>query len=194
MTSFGSSFSANKQQVKKPIHQELDKAPRQFNDYMNSINGRFSEICRIYLDGLSVDDVKYLHPDDLIAIVPESQHNHKLLMTIMVRRYLYRPDEKCCQYTDSQYTDCQYTDCQYIDCQAANSRTIICTPNKGDTYENDNSSVCSVNSGYDTDSSVKSKTRKNDNIYACNKCTHMCKNPKCAHSCDDYVKIVQKTS
>ena len=56
---------------------------------MNSVSGRFSDICHLYLDGLSMDDVKYLKPDDLIAIVPEHQHNHKLLMTIMVRRYLY---------------------------------------------------------------------------------------------------------
>jgi hypothetical protein len=188
------SFVAYKQQVKKPgvykpIVQELDKAPRQFNDYMNSMNGRFSEICKIYLDGLSMDDIKYLKPDDLIALVPESQFNHKLLMTIMVRRYLYRPDE----------------------CE-----TVYCKPDQGDTYgekpdknndktndkhndkHNDRNSddTCSTysNSSEKSDRiNEKNGNKRNDGVYACDKCTHACTNANCKHSCSDYAKIIHRT-
>ena len=149
-----SNFSAHKQQVKrppgvyKPYQQELDKAPRQFNDYMNSVTGRFSEICRIYLDGLSMDDVKYLKPEDLISLVPDNQHGHKLLMTIMVRRYLYRLD------------DCE---------------TIYCKPEKSDEYDNkSNDDVSSVSASsekngdnvYSCEKCTHSCTKKN--------CKHSC--------------------
>lgn len=160
-----SNFSAHKQQVKrpsvyKPIHQELEKAPRQFNDYMNSVSGRFSDICHLYLDGLSMDDVKYLKPDDLIAIVPEHQHNHKLLMTIMVRRYLYRVGNS---------DECE---------------TLCCKPEKpNDTYTNNNEDTCSTYSNNSTCGNGSSNT------YACDTCTHSCTNSNCKHSCDDYAKI-----
>lgn len=129
-----SNFSTHKQQVKRPavyksIHQELEKAPRQFNDYINSVSGRFSEISQLYLDGLSMDDVKYLKPEDLIALVPDNQHTHKLLMTIMVRRYLYRPDE----------------------CGA-----IYCKPEKpNDTFTSNNDDNCSLCSNSSSNTSDK---------------------------------------
>lgn len=174
-------------QIKKPIHQELDKAPRQFNDYMNSINGRFSEICRIYLDGLSMDDIKYLSPDDLIAIVPDSQYNHKLLMTIMVRRYLYRTE-----------VSVNVNECDKINtCQ-----TIVHDPDSfvGDAFANNSDNISNTNDddfdqiSCDTSSSstMKHPKKHKEKIYACNKCAHVCKNSKCKHSCDNYIKITQK--
>jgi hypothetical protein len=92
------SFNNHKQNnfktsVCKPFQQDIDRVPGQFSDYMNAKNNRFSEICQIYLEGMSLDDVAYLKPDDIINIVPANQYKHKLLMTIMVRRYLYRSDE-----------------------------------------------------------------------------------------------------
>lgn len=76
--------------VIKPFQQEIERVPERFCDYMNESNSRFNEICRIYLNCLSIDDIKYLEPTDLINLVPHDQYEHKLLMTIMVRRYLYR--------------------------------------------------------------------------------------------------------
>ena len=61
----------------------------QFSDFINMQNNRFTDICKIYLDGLNVDDIKYLKPEDFINLVPKNYHKHKLLMTIMVRRYIY---------------------------------------------------------------------------------------------------------
>jgi hypothetical protein len=81
--------------VHRPIHSEINKPPRQFCDYMNGTDNRFSEICRLYLDGMSMDDVKYLREDDFISLVPKDQYKHKMLMIIMIRRYLYRHDETC---------------------------------------------------------------------------------------------------
>lgn len=165
-----SNYSTHKQQVRKPgvskqIQQELDKAPRQFNDYMNSINGRFSEICNIYLDGLSMDDVKYLKPDDFIELVPENQHKHKLLMTIMVRRYLYRSD---------------------------NSDTVYCKPEKPDSYENVKPNSDDETSVSSNATSCSDNISTNIIVYACDKCTHTCTKTNCKHSCDDYVRITQR--
>ena len=61
--------------------------------HMNRVNTRFNQICSIYLPILTMDDVKYLEPTDLINMVPPKMYEHKLLMTIMVRRYLYRIDD-----------------------------------------------------------------------------------------------------
>lgn len=107
------SYHANKERiikssVSRPFQQDLDKAPRQFCEYMAGVNNRFNEICKLYLDGMSMDDVKFLKPDDLINLVPDGQFKHKLLMTIMVRRYLYRPDD---------------------------DETVLCKSDKGDTFE-----------------------------------------------------------
>lgn len=68
--------------------------PNQVCDYMRTVNTRFNEICDLYLKGLSIDDLKYLEPHDLINLVPSEQYSHKLLMTIMVRRYVY-PNNEC---------------------------------------------------------------------------------------------------
>ncbi len=83
---------SNKSMVFKPYQQELDKPPRQFSDYMTEENNRFCEICKLYLDGMSLDDIKYLKPEDFINLVPPDHFKHRLLMTIMVRRYLFRHD------------------------------------------------------------------------------------------------------
>lgn len=117
-----------------PVKHELDRVPRQFSDYMNEKSTRFSEICKLYLEGMTVDDVEFMKPEDLINIVPPEQYKHKLLMSIMVRRYL------C-----------------------------------GQSYDND---ICDK---YD-DCSKKE--------FACDKCNHVCTNPKCNHSCSNYSKIV----
>lgn len=74
-------------------NKKLGDVPNQFCDYMRTVNTRFNEICDLYLVGLSMDDVRYLTPMDLINLVPQTQYRHKLLMTIMVKRYLYREDE-----------------------------------------------------------------------------------------------------
>lgn len=166
-----SSFSVHKQFTKtsaviKPYHQEIDKAPRQFIDYMNGICGRFTEICQIYLDGLSMDDIRYLTAEDLINLVPENQFRHRLLMTIMVRRYLFRPD------------DCE---------------TVYCHPEKSDVYESircdDTSSSGSVFSECIDIPHRERSVGGNNIVYACKKCTHTCSKPVCNHSCDDYKKI-----
>jgi len=76
--------------VIRPLQQELDRVPGRFCDYMDEENNRFNDICKVYLSALSMDDIKYLKPEDLINIVPQNHYEHRLLMTIMVRRYLYR--------------------------------------------------------------------------------------------------------
>jgi len=67
----------------------FDHIPNQVRDYMRGVNTRFNEICDVYLTGLSIDDLKFLSPEDMINLVPPEQYNHKLLMTIMTRRYIY---------------------------------------------------------------------------------------------------------
>jgi len=107
--------SSSLSNVMKPYHQELDRVPRQFSDYMNEQCTRFSEICKIYLEGMTLDDVQYMKPEDFINLVPDEQYRHKLLMTIMVRRYLFRLDE---------------------------SETVCCKENSGDVYDDTSSSSC----------------------------------------------------
>jgi hypothetical protein len=90
-----SNFSLHKQMkvkptVMKPIHLELNQVPERFCDYMNRENSRFSEICSLYLGAMSMDDIKFLKPEDFINLVPHNHYEHKLLMTIMVRRYLFK--------------------------------------------------------------------------------------------------------
>jgi hypothetical protein len=69
------------------------RLPEQFTDYMKGADTRFDEVCELYLRCLTIDDLRYLKPDDLINLIPQNQHKHKLLMTIMVRKYLYRHDD-----------------------------------------------------------------------------------------------------
>lgn len=80
--------SFNKPSVISPIQHEIERVPDRFCDFMNEEHNRFSEICKIYLGVLSMDDLKYLKPHDLINLVPKEKYDHRLLMTIMVRRYL----------------------------------------------------------------------------------------------------------
>ncbi len=80
--------NGDKLQIFTSTQRKLDDVPNQLCDYMCSANTRFTEICKLYLRGLSFDDLKYIHEQDLIQIVPDNQYNHKLLMTILVRRYL----------------------------------------------------------------------------------------------------------
>ena len=84
-----------KSSIHSPEHDKLIEPPELFCDYMKTISSRFNEICELYLSGLSIDDVCFLKSKDLINLVPDNQHKHKLLMTIMVRRYLYPKDDSC---------------------------------------------------------------------------------------------------
>lgn len=120
-----SNFSAHKQSfgktsVFKPQQLELNNPPRQFNDYMAGEDNRFCEVCRLYLDGMSMDDLKYLKPDDIINLVPPEHYKHKLLMTIMVRRYLCRSDcddsnSSCCNPGKVEKTDTYQYSCDNCD-------------------------------------------------------------------------------
>jgi len=92
MTNFLKNKKTAQTMIKKANQVELDKVPRQFADYMMETDTRFSELCKLYLDGLSIDDLKYMKPKDLINLVPKEQYRHRLLMTVMVRRYIYRKD------------------------------------------------------------------------------------------------------
>lgn len=88
--------------VSRSYHQEIKEVPNQLCDYIASCNGnRFEEICNVYLKGLSMDDVRYLKPEDLIDIVPPEQHRHKLLMTVLVRRYIFNENDD--NNIDSEY-------------------------------------------------------------------------------------------
>lgn len=119
--------------INRSYHQEIKEPPNQLCDYIASCNGnRFEEICNVYLKGLSMDDVKYLKPEDLIDIVPPEQHRHKLLMTILVRRYIFN-----------------------------------------DT-NNDN---------YNTNDSEFELDSYSSSMNKCSKCSHVCYNSKCSHSC-----------
>ena len=71
---------------------DYDKLPGQFCDYMKSVNTRFTDICTKYLTGLTMDDIKYLKPEDFICLVPSEKYSEKLLMTIMVRKYIFCDD------------------------------------------------------------------------------------------------------
>jgi hypothetical protein len=160
-------YSANKRQfarpvIMRPIQQELEKAPRQFNDYMDAQCTRFNEICRLYLDGLTLDDVRYMKPEDLINLVPKTQYRHRLLMTIMVRRYLYRPAE----------------------CE-----TVYCRDGKSDKFENYDS-VSDYPTDTESRDSQKTPVQKVEKkVFSCNKCIHVCSNADCKHDCSEYAKI-----
>lgn len=86
--------------------QYVDFVPNQLCEFIELEHNRFSEICKLYLQGLSIDDIAYLEPQDLINIVPESQYKHKLLMTILVRRYIYKSKCKTCTENGKIYCDC----------------------------------------------------------------------------------------
>lgn len=95
---------SNYQRYKHNASDNSSTLPEQFTDYMRGTDTRFCEISEIYLKDLTLCDLKYLHPKDLINIVPENQYSHKLLMSIMVRRYLFR-DADLCDDSSSQVCD-----------------------------------------------------------------------------------------
>jgi hypothetical protein len=196
-----SSFKTHKQReskscILKPYQQELDRAPRQFIDFMNedcdTFDGnnsshernRFSEICRIYLDGLSIDDIKYLHPEDVINLVPPEQYKHKLLMSIMVRRYLYTSSEfsKHNDKNDDYDENKEYMEHkehrEYKDHKEHKEHK--------DYKERKSDNNDDRRNRYDT--CDNSSTIE----YACNKCNHICTDIKCKHQCENYVKINHK--
>lgn len=99
-----------RQQSGKNNHPK-DHHPIQMSDYMTEKSTRFDDICRIYLDGMTVDDLKYLKSEDLINLVPEKQFGHKLLMTILVRRYLYPSHHiECNNHNDDTHHDDVHSD------------------------------------------------------------------------------------
>lgn len=113
-----SKYKYNESCICNPDHKNIEKSPDQFCDYMSCISNRFTEICNIYLDGLCLDDVCHLKPEDFINLVPENQYRHKLLMTIMVRRYLCNSENlhKCCQNKkSSDHNYCSDKDSDYHD-------------------------------------------------------------------------------
>ena len=79
--------------------------PYLFCDFMKKVNTRFYDVCQLYLKGLTIDDIRFLKPEDLINLVPPTQYHHKLMMTIMVRRYLYRPDRDLCSVDEDVEKD-----------------------------------------------------------------------------------------
>ena len=82
-------------------HADSMKLPDQLSEFMMGSDTRFEEICGIYLDGLTMNDLKYLTADDLICIVPPEQYKHKLLMTVFAKRYLYESGGDALKCTDS---------------------------------------------------------------------------------------------
>lgn len=158
----------NENTITRAVQRELDRVPKQLSDYMNEQCNRFSEICKLYLEGMTLDDVKFMKPEDLINIVPQEQYKHKLLMSIMVRRYLYRCDDDNDNDNDHDNDDDHNID-----------------DNNNDIYY-DNKSV-------NNDVSEK-KNKKNTNInniqYLCDNCTHSCHMRSCSHKCSDYNKII----
>lgn len=76
-------------QVISKTEKKCEILPHDFCNYMKAINTRFDDICETYLQGLTIDDIKYLEPEDYINLVPQDKYKDKLLMTIMVRRYIY---------------------------------------------------------------------------------------------------------
>lgn len=75
--------------VIKADQYKAERLPCQVSDYMEQYGTRFSEICKIYLEGMTIEDIKFLKEEDLINLVPSQNIKHKLLMIILVRRYLF---------------------------------------------------------------------------------------------------------
>lgn len=102
----------------------MNEAPDQFCDYVALCSGnRFEEICNLYLKGMTMDDVKYMKAEDLIDLVPPEQYNHKLLMSILVRRYIFNldcPNEPPCCETEK--TDSYENKCSNCDHVCANAK------------------------------------------------------------------------
>jgi hypothetical protein len=92
-------MSSRKSCISKPSKPDITIMPDQFSDFIAENNCRFTEICRIYLHGLTIDDLKYMKPEDLINTVPPEHYKHRLLMSILVRRYLYKCFNNTCSNT-----------------------------------------------------------------------------------------------
>lgn len=72
---------------------EAARLPEQVADYISRADTRFDEVAHLYLDGMTINDLQFMQPEDLINVVPPAQYRHKLLMSILVRRYLFRDDD-----------------------------------------------------------------------------------------------------
>lgn len=81
------------QSVISELEAGAKELPEQLADYMKLADTRFTEICDLYLKCLTIHDLKFMQPEDLICLVPEEQYKHKLLMTVLVRKYLFRDDD-----------------------------------------------------------------------------------------------------
>ena len=66
----------------------------QVADYIRQADTRFDEVARLYLEGLTISDLQFMHPEDLINVVPPDHYQHRLLMSILVRRYLFRDEDE----------------------------------------------------------------------------------------------------
>lgn len=148
------SFSSFKRRSKHsaiihPNKYDIDRVPRQFCDYMNNQCTRFDDICNLYLDGMTIDDVQYMLPEDFINLVPDEQFRHKLLMTIMVRRYLCRCDE---------------------------NDTVYCKPDRCDTFIDTCTDTHTDNETIDESCSekIEYKCDKCNHVCTNKKCTHKC--------------------
>lgn len=75
---------------------EASRLPEQVADFISQADTRFDEVARLYLEGLTITDLQFMQPEDLINIVPPEQYRHRLLMSILVRRYLFRDDDEDC--------------------------------------------------------------------------------------------------
>lgn len=73
---------------------EAARLPEQVADYISLADTRFDEVAHLYLDGLTINDLQFMQPEDLINVVPPVNHKHKLLMSILVRRYLFRDNDE----------------------------------------------------------------------------------------------------
>lgn len=75
---------------------EASRLPEQVADFISQADTRFDEVARLYLEGLTIMDLQFMQSEDLINIVPPEQYRHRLLMSILVRRYLFRDDDEDC--------------------------------------------------------------------------------------------------
>jgi hypothetical protein len=114
-------MSSRKSCISKPSKPDITIMPNQFSDFIAGNNCRFSEICRIYLHGLTIDDLKYMKPEDLINTVPPEHYKHRLLMSILVRRYLYKCFNNTCSNTCNN--SCNNSCCSTDNCNNTSNNT-----------------------------------------------------------------------
>lgn len=156
---------------------QIDEPPNQLCDYICSCNfgTRFDEICNIYLKGLSMEDVKYMCPEDLINLVPADHYRHKLLMTILVRRYLCR----CCEFEscccDKNSTDSSKSSKHPI------KPTALAKTKHSISGSKQTSDVCSIDSSTSGISSISSIGKS-----SINSSSNMCDDPSCNCNCGGF--------